>query len=405
MRATCLTVLCLLQACDADGPQGKHRPGSSIDAGAFGSDGGKPEPTVRDAGDGDRDGSGGSATHDDAGSPPVGRAGSMELISAGAPAWAAIEGNVLRHAGYANDLDPLTSWAPGAEPAWLAYDLSSVPASKRGQALVVWHALHAPDYLLEGVGTPGQQRPLDYTIEIHSAPGGGAPPSTGWSDVASVEACYRSSMQHLVDLRQANWVRIRVTKSSDPTSGPAIDFDVFSAPEGASDSWLFMGDSITFMSMSYPWCDVPGLVRQQQPTRFPPTIDAAIGGTNTGTALASIDATLQHFVGKYVVLAYGTNDHAGADFRMEELVQSVLDAGKVPVVPRMPWSEGSTEGQAINAQIEALYTKYPQIVRGPDLWALFEGRTDLIPFGDVHPNEQGAAALRAAWAEVIASVP
>jgi len=62
-------------------------------------------------------------------------------------------------------------------------------------------------------------------------------------------------------------------------------------------------------------------------------------------------------------------------------------------------------GPAINAQIDALYVKYPQILKGPDLWAAFLDRTDLIPMGDVHPNSAGQVVLRQQWANTMAAVP
>jgi hypothetical protein len=162
--------------------------------------------------------------------------------------------------------------------------------------------------------------------------------------------------------------------------------------------------------MPYAWNDLPKLVNAMRPDRWPAVVDAAIGGTNTGTAVGVIDATMQGFPGRYVVLAYGTNDNVsgGSQFQMETLVQHVLAAGKVPVVPHMPWSNTSTiqtNGPMINKMIDALYAKYPQILRGPDLWAAFMNRTDLIPSGDVHPNQQGQEFLRAQWAAVMAGVP
>ena len=47
----------------------------------------------------------------------------------------------------------------------------------------------------------------------------------------------------------------------------------------------------------------------------------------------------------------------------------------------------------------------PEIVRGPDLWAAFLNRTDLIPSGDVHPNDAGQVELRKQWATTIAAIP
>jgi hypothetical protein len=40
-------------------------------------------------------------------------------------------------------------------------------------------------------------------------------------------------------------------------------------------------------------------------------------------------------------------------------------------------------------------------VKGPDLWEAFNNRTDLIPSGDVHPNDEGREELRKAWAAMM----
>jgi hypothetical protein len=159
------------------------------------------------------------------------------------------------------------------------------------------------------------------------------------------------------------------------------------------------------MTMQYPWNDLPQLVHKARADRWPAMIDAAIGGTNTGTATAVIDDTMAGFPGRYVVLAYGTNDHPN-ELQMETLVQHVIAAGKIPVVPHMPWADGKlTEGPAINQKIDDLYVKYPVILKGPDLWAAFLNRTDYIAAGDVHPNGPGQEYLRGLWATTMAAVP
>jgi hypothetical protein len=194
-----------------------------------------------------------------------------------------------------------------------------------------------------------------------------------------------------------------VTASVDP-AGVAIDLDVHAAPDGACDSWLFMGDSITHISMPYAFSDVPAQVHAIDPQRWPSLVEAAIGGTNTGTAIDVIDATIADWPGRFVVLAYGTNDHADS-FDMESLVLAVIAAGKVPVVPHIPWSDSpgiQAEGPAMNAAIDALYVAYPEILPGPDLWAAFEGRTVLIPLLDVHPNGAGVEEMLRLWALTIA---
>jgi hypothetical protein len=325
----------------------------------------------------------------------------MPLISYNVPAFTGSGAN--SNPAKANDDDPMTTWGPSTLPGWLAYDLSKVPVAQRQSVLVAWNAEHSGCYLC----TPAayMAMPIDYTIEINTAASAASAPTTGWTEVARVTGETHGTFEIPVALAGANWIRVSVSKGSDPAGGVAIEFDVFSTPSGATDSWLFMGDSITYMTMQYPWNDLPQLVHKARADRWPAVIDAAIGGTNTTTAMAVIDATMAGFPGRYVVLAYGTNDHSN-ELHMEELVQHVIAAGKVPVVPHMPWADGKlTEGPLINAQIDALYVKYPAILKGPDLWAAFLNRTDYIAAGDVHPNGAGQEYLRGLWATTMAAVP
>jgi hypothetical protein len=329
----------------------------------------------------------------------------MPRISAGVPAFASNTTSPFNGPKNANDNDNTTSWQPDGLPAWIAYDLSAATADQRQSALVVWNSLHAGSYINTSPPS-GAQMPTDYTIEINAAPGGtAAPPDSGWVTVATIAGNLRNTVEAPVALAGANWVRMNITGATDPAV--AMDVDVFSTPNGYTDCWMFMGDSITYMTTPYAFSDLPQLVHQAKAARWPAVIDAAIGGTNTATARSIIADTISGYPGRYVVLAYGTNDDPN-DFHMEELVQAVIAAGKIPVVPHMPWSTDSqiqTRGPLINQAIDALYTKYPQIVHGPDLWAAFTNRTDLIPAGDIHPNSAGQEFLRQQWSAVMAAIP
>ncbi len=328
----------------------------------------------------------------------------MPLISRNKPVFASGSAlNVLPSA--ANDANFQSMWVSDAVPAWIAYDLSSVPVGQRQQVLVAWYASWALGYI-NLVPTPSLQLPVDYTIEINSAAGGtDAPPTSGWRQVVTVTGNNRGSRQHLIDLAGANWIRLSATASSNPASF-AVDFDVHAAPDGASDAWLFMGDSITG-GMAYLFSDLPGRVNSLAPSRWPVVVPAGIGGSNVWSANDVIDETLSLFPGRFVTLNYGTN--GGADnfsAAMEILVQKVLAAGKTPVIPHMPWSDipdQLAKAPLINAQIDELYTKFPSIMRGPDLYTAFLGRTDLIATGDVHPNDAGNKELRRQWALAMAA--
>jgi lysophospholipase L1-like esterase len=344
-----------------------------------------------------------------AGSPSAGMASMLDtvvmpLINHKTPAFGSDGPESFRGPQDANDGDKDTAWEPHAMPAWIAFDVSSAPQERRGQVLLVWNALHAGGWVGGGIGS-SDERPVDYTIEVNAAASGSDAPTDGWMQVAKVTDCQRGSFQQLVDLAGGNWVRMSVTKGTSTPAAFAIDVDIFSAPNGDSDGWLFMGDSITNLSTGYASSDLPSLVQAIKPDRFPPMINAAIGGTNTGTAINIIDDTIGDFAGRFVTLNYGTNDHPDA-FAMEPLVQRVIAAGKVPVVPHMPWSQGgAADGENINTQIDALYAKYPEILHGPDMYAVFKGHTEWIPATDVHPNAAGQEQWRKAWATVIAAIP
>src|SRR5581483_7763991 len=65
------------------------------------------------------------------------QSGSSSLpISQGVPAFAS---SALDPATSANDDSYDTTWRSQSAPAWLAYDLSKVPAAQRSRVVVVWY--------------------------------------------------------------------------------------------------------------------------------------------------------------------------------------------------------------------------------------------------------------------------
>jgi hypothetical protein len=405
----CVVVLSVgvLSACSSDDGNKADGTGGAGAAGAV--NGGETSASGKSSGGKSSGGqsSGGTAgsAAGAAGGGPTTRPGvmpeAMPLLSADAPAFAS-SSHASGSADAAKDRLPNSRWVATSLPAWLAYDLSAVPDDQRQQVLIAWYGGLANGFI-NPEPDPSRLLPIDYTLELNHSPGGTEPPADEWEVVATVTDNDRNSRQRLVDLAGANWVRIHVTKGAAADS-IGIDMDVHFAPEGASDSWLLMGDSITFMSTTYLFSDLPDLVNARQGERFPAIIPAAIGGTNTTTALAAIEETLADYPGRFVGLAYGTNDQV-ADYKMEELIKHVIAAGKTPVVPHMPWSSAANiqeAGPQINQIIDDLYAKYPEILPGPDLWATFLDRTDLMPQGNVHPNTEGQQVLREAWAQIMA---
>ena len=112
-----------------------------------------------------------------------------------------------------------------------------------------------------------------------------------------------------------------------------------------------------------------------------------------------------------MTLDYGTNDAANASAgdtsiikpfhdNMQTMVQAVLAAGKVPIIPTIPWSPNTqANAPALNQQIAALEQAYPQILPGPDLYSFFKANPTLISSDHLHPTwDNGYAALRQQWA-------
>jgi hypothetical protein len=356
----------------------------------------------------------------------------MPVISRNVPAYAS-SGDPTQ----ANDASCDTQWrssenTSSATPSWIAYDLSGVSSASRGQVDVAWYNANGlySDYDLYAKSGDAYNDPRDYTIDVNAAPGG-ALPASGWQTLVTVTGNTMISREHVIDLRPSsgsayNWLRIRVTaiNGAEYNTNTAFNLDVHDASQGVQDSWLFLGDSITSFSARNDGAGIGApsfaeLVNNSNASFFPAAEGAGEGGWNSGTAfgIASpdgngtlFDSWLRTFPGKFVCLSYGTNDGTdgsgdatGTYDNFVTMVTKVVAAGKVPVVPHVPWAEDAshqTNAQLINAALDTLYVTYPQVVKGPDLYGVLEGHTEWYQ-DDLHPNPQGEEQYRQAWANAM----
>ena len=340
----------------------------------------------------------------------------MPVISRGKPAFAS---SAQEPASQANDSSYSTYWHSNG-PAWLAYDLSSVPAGNRGHVVVGWYN--------DPITTPYDHTVIQevaynnlgsYTIQVNPGAGGGQPPANGWVTLATVTNNKFHSRQHFVDMTGNNWLRINVT-AIDGSSGnndAVINMDVHDAhADGASDSWNFYGDSITQDGMAHEPVSGAGspnfsqLINSARPAYFPAAEDGGIGGLLSADGASHMNAWLSIFPGRYAGLAYGTNDANGCMSptafynNYVTMVQAVINAGKVPVVPTIPWARTADVqncGPGMNAKIQQLYANFPQVVHGPDLWQFFITHQNLISGDNLHPSAAGYIAYRQQWADAM----
>jgi hypothetical protein len=311
----------------------------------------------------------------------------MNIISQGQPAYG--EGTVV----YAPADAVLSDYTYGyrcTAPCALDVDLSAVPVAQRQQAVVAWYADQTEFYADPGGpwSMTYYNEPRDYTIDINTAAGGGSPPTSGWTTLATVTGNVYDARMHPINLAGANWIRMRITATNgSPGNTDALfHFDVLNASAGTSDSWLILGDSTTEEAMTHQ--EPTNFMQQVNGTEssyYPVEIDGGQGGWEASTWTTTdpttgnpyiIDA-LNAYPGHYVALDLGANEANNGDTssyipNMTTMINDVIAAGKVPElrysIDWMCTANGSANGPTINSDLQTLIATYPQAVIGPDEW-------------------------------------
>ncbi len=296
-------------------------------------------------------------------------------------------------------------------PDYIAYDLSEVPDEQKKQIIAVWYNTSSFDNI--GMYGNSNMKPTDYTIEVNKADGGQYP-EDDWEIVETVTDNVLSSRQHLVNMEGYNWIRLNITKADGQEGKSAsVNFDVHSVSNGVSDSWLFLGDSITAGGMNN--CYGTGFatyVNQIDSKYFPIQENGGIGGIRSIDGRENIDRWLSVSQAKYVSIAYGTNDCWGNPDATQEyyentkyMIDAVLSAGKIPVLPKIPASTNADVKDNVplyNAMIDKIYEEYgDKIIQGVDFESFFTGHPDYLSGDGVHPNDTGYDAMRKIWAETM----
>lgn len=309
----------------------------------------------------------------------------------------------------ANDVHYFSFWN-GTAPDYLAYDLSVVPEEERRVINAVWYNASAYDVI--GMYVSRNMEPSDYTIEINKALGG-TYPEDGWEIVETVKDNTLSSRQHVIDFEGYNWIRINITGVDDKDSGNAsINFDIHNVSDGVSDSWIFYGDSITAGGMNN--CYGTGFathINTLDGRYFPAQENGGIGGITSTDGRNNIDRWLSTYEGKYVSIAYGTNDawgnQTGAEKYYENtvyMIDAVLAQNKVPILPKIPYATETGVNSYLdnyNAMIDKIYEEYSQVIEGPDFFTYFKENPKMLSSDGVHPSSEGYAQMRKIWAETM----
>ena len=209
-------------------------------------------------------------------------------------------------------------------------------------------------------------------------------------------------------------MHVTASDGSNLNRDVALNMDVHDASAGVEDDWIFYGDSITAAAMAQTHRGAGTFAQQidAMTKHFPIQENGGIPSLTSRDGVNHIRQWLGLFPGTYVALSYGTND-AGWGIPPQDfynnyvgMVRAVLQAGKIPVIPTIPWGRTANiqkNGPGLNAKIDELYRTFPQVIRGPDLWAYFAQHPSLISSDGIHPTDEGFAAYRRQWVEDVVS--
>jgi acyl-CoA thioesterase I len=394
------------------------------------SDSGTSDSGTSDSGTSDS-GTSDSGTSDsgtsDSGTPCPADGGScvvpMPVISWGEPAYAS-----SGTASLANASSQATEWNNNAGyPCWLAYDLSSVPSAKRQMVWVSWWNQEGFSYDL-GLFGPSYSLPGAYTIEVNTAGGGGSPPTSGWTVLATVTANVFHCRSHLLNMSGANWIRFNASAGASMNAagntGCRLAMDVHDASQGI-DAWHFLGDSITALFADHS-VSAQSLPPGYSSLNFGKNIASTYPAFNPAwenngvpfltTSNYPLSTYLGLWPGKYVAMQLGANnsptDTATFYNDMLGLVSQLLAAGKTVFIATPSWqsvSMGHNDMSKLAAQVPLIVQHFAgqPVYAGPDMYAFFSqpANQGYITGNDgLHPDAQGQALMRDLWAATAESV-
>ncbi|HEY3493114.1 MAG TPA: GDSL-type esterase/lipase family protein [Polyangiaceae bacterium] len=295
------------------------------------------------------------------------------------------------------------------DPRWIAIDVGEGPA----RLLLTWADTAFTDY------THSATIPRDYRVETAAD---FSDADEDWETVASFEGNEVRTGGVSFDFEGKRWVRFVVTAAPGATPPVVIDeialYDASDSPdERASDSWFFLGDSIT--SGAFPRnfgdSDFDAQVRAARPDFTPALVNAGISGETAAGALSRLPDVLEQSASfRFVAIGYGTNDSWGNqnvelvrfEDTLNEIVEQVLDSGATPILARIPFANGkNAAGQDehrsvpdFNAVIDRISAERG-LPCGPDFYAWFEAHPEELSADGVHPTSSGYRSMNRLWAE------
>lgn len=216
-----------------------------------------------------------------------------------------------------------------------------------------------------------------------------------------------------IDFTGKSWFKF----VSDKDVGQILEIEAFDMSEGGTDTWFFMGTSISQMGIKQQDTDstTAQLIHARFPEYTPAMLRGGIGCINSTEVVAHLPEYLEYAGNvKYWAIEMGTNDAwGGGDWNLNTFVknmQTIIDSAKVhgitPIIARIIATDSAKAGWQVNpAFLNAVdkLTKDNKLPEGPDFYGYFLKHRELIGSDGVHPNANGGGqAMHHLWAQALA---
>ena len=284
-----------------------------------------------------------------------------------------------------------------AEPGICAFDVGKGPT----RLLLSWQSSGNPSYEETMYGGPGRYR-IETSVDSTNGKNG------SWKIAVTIDDNLVMNRAHAVDFAGQRWLRFVLTGKSPHTYEHGVQLDalqVHDISQGARDTWVFVGDSIT--AELYRGGGVAPslatLINKRSPAHTPVVLTAGSGFFKAETILERLPKwmALNADVMTWCI-GIGSNDNPndpiGYRMNLESIVKTLQAAGKTVMIARIPWQKQS-DVKWLNAEIDTVTEKYG-LTRGPDFHSYFKAHPDHLRDG-LHPTIEGAREMHRLWAEAV----
>lgn len=217
-----------------------------------------------------------------------------------------------------------------------------------------------------------------------------------------------------IDFAGKSWFKF----ASEGDVGQILEIEAFDMSNGGTDTWFFMGTSISQMGIKQQDTDstTAQLIHARFPEYTPAMLRGGIGCINSTEVVEHLNEYLEYAGNvKFWAIEMGTNDAwGGGDWNLDTYkknMQTIIDSAKAhgitPILARIIATDSAKAGWQINPAFLKAVDKLVEdndLPQGPDFYSYFKEHPEQLASDGVHPNgdTKGGQAMHHLWAEALA---